>query len=111
VEVVTTYEGSGAMDRFYRKRGDSLYMCYAETDDVFAMQARLEANHLRYSPGEGRPDGTNLFIHPQALFGMLMGVSKTMYGWAWSGTWAGGAPRDRLPGVTGLSSKPGQPAP
>lgn len=85
VEVVTTYEGSGAMDRFYRKRGDSLYMCYIETDDVFAMQARLEANHLRYSPGEGRPDGTNLFIHPQALFGMLMGVSKTMYGWAWSG--------------------------
>ena len=39
----------------------------------------------RAPPGEGRPDGTNLFIHPQALFGMLMGVSKTMYGWAWSG--------------------------
>ena len=85
VEVVSTYEGSGAMDRFYRKRGDSLYMCYIETDDVFAMQARLEANNLRYAPGEGRPDGTNIFIHPQALFGMLMGVSKTMYGWAWSG--------------------------
>jgi len=85
IEVVTTYEGSGAMDRFYRKRGDSLYMCYIETDDVNALAARLEANHLRYAPGEGRPDGTNIFVHPQALFGMLMGVSKTMYGWAWSG--------------------------
>ena len=40
-----------------------------------AMQARLEANNLRYAPGEGRPDGTNIFIHPQALYGMLMGVS------------------------------------
>ena len=85
IEVVQTYEGSGAMDRFYRKRSDSLYMCYIETDDVTAMQRRLEANNLRYAPGEGRPDGTNIFIHPQTLFGMLMGVSKTMYGWAWSG--------------------------
>ena len=85
VEVVQTYEGSGAMDRFYRKRGPSLYMCYIETDDVNALATRLEANNLRYAAGEGRPDGTNIFIHPQALFGMLMGVSKTMYGWAWSG--------------------------
>lgn len=85
IEVVQTYEGSGAMDRFYRKRGPSLYMCYIETDDVNALAARLEANNLRYAPGENRPDGTNIFVHPQALFGMLMGVSKTMYGWAWSG--------------------------
>ncbi len=85
VEVVQTYEGTGAMDRFYRKHGDSLYMCYIETDDVHALEGRLQANNLRYSPGEGRPDGTNIFIHPQTLFGMLMGVSKTMYGWAWSG--------------------------
>lgn len=85
IEVVETYEGGGAMDRFYRKRGPSLYMCYIETDDVDALAARLEANNLRYAPGENRPPGTNIFIHPQALFGMLMGVSKTKYGWAWSG--------------------------
>lgn len=84
VEVVQTF-GGGAMDRFFQRRGDSLYMCYIETDDVHALEARLQANNLRYAPGEGRPDGTNMFIHPQALFGMLMGVSKTMYGWAWSG--------------------------
>ena len=85
IEVVQTFEGGGAMDRFYRKRGESLYMCYIETDDVPGLEARLQANNLLYSPGENRPDGTNIFIHPQALFGMLMGVSKTMYGWAWSG--------------------------
>ncbi len=85
IEVVSTFEGSGAMDRFYRKRGDGLYMCYIETDDVPALEARLQDANLRYAPGENRPDGVNIFIHPQALFGMLMGVSKTMYGWAWSG--------------------------
>lgn len=85
IEVVSTFEGTGAMDRFWRKRGDGLYMCYIELDDVKAMEARLEALNLRYAPGEGRPDGTNIFIHPQTLFGMLMGVSKTKYGWAWSG--------------------------
>lgn len=82
---ITETSGGGAMDRFYQKRGNSLYMCYIETDDVHALEARLQANNLRYAPGENRPDGTNIFIHPQALFGMLMGVSKTMYGWAWSG--------------------------
>lgn len=85
IEVVSTFEGTGAMDRFWRKRCDGLYMCYIELDDVKAMEARLEALNLRYAPGEGRPDGTNIFIHPQTLFGMLMGVSKTKYGWAWSG--------------------------
>ena len=85
IEVVSTFEGTGAMDRFWRKRGDGLYMCYIELDDVKAMETRLEALDLRYAPGEGRPDGTNIFIHPQTLFGMLMGVSRTKYGWAWSG--------------------------
>ena len=82
------------MDRFWKKRGDSLYMCYIETDDVAGMEERLQAANLRYSPGEGRPDGTNIFIHPQTLFGMLMGVSKTNYGWLWSGRpdLAGGGP-------------------
>ncbi len=84
IEITQTW-GGGAMDRFYQKRGNSLYMCYIETDDVKAMEARLQELNLRYSPGEGRPDGTNIFIHPQTLFGMLMGVSKTKYGWAWSG--------------------------
>ncbi|PWB71915.1 MAG: hypothetical protein C3F15_11860 [Holophagae bacterium] len=95
IEVTQTW-GGGAMDRFWQKRGDSLYMCYIETDDVTAMEARLQSANLRYAPGEGRPDGTNIFIHPQTLFGMLMGVSKTDYGWLWSGRpeLAGAGPGD-----------------
>ncbi len=97
IEVTQTW-GGGAMDRFWQKRGDSLYMCYIETDDVTAMEQRLQAANLRYAPGEGRPDGTNIFIHPQTLFGMLMGVSKTNYGWLWSGRpdLAGAGPGDAV---------------
>jgi catechol 2,3-dioxygenase-like lactoylglutathione lyase family enzyme len=97
IEITQTW-GGGAMDRFWQKRGDSLYMCYIETDDVTAMEQRLQAANLRYAPGEGRPDGTNIFIHPQTLFGMLMGVSKTNYGWLWSGrpNLAGAGPGDAV---------------
>ncbi len=83
IEITQTF--GGAMDRFFQRRGNSLYMCYIETDDVTALEARLREQNLRHAPGENRPEGTNIFIHPQALFGMLMGVSKTNYGWAWSG--------------------------
>lgn len=97
IEITQTW-GGGAMHRFWQKRGDSLYMCYIETDDVKAIEARLQAANLRYAPGEGRPDGTNIFIHPQSLFGMLMGVSKTNYGWLWSGRpdLAGNGPGDAV---------------
>lgn len=84
IEITQTF-GGGAMDRFFRRRGPSLYMCYLETDDVPMLEARLEALNLPWAPAEGRPPGTNLFIHPKALFGMLVGVSKTNFAWLWSG--------------------------
>lgn len=84
VEVVTTF-GGGAMDRFFQKRGAGLYMCYAETDDVPTLASRLKASGARFAQGGDRPEETGLFIHPSALHGMLMGVSRTNYAWVWSG--------------------------
>lgn len=84
IEITQTH-GGGAMDRFYQRRGPSLYMCYIETDDVASLRERLEENKARFADAEGRPADTGLFIHPSALFGMLMGVSKTNYAWVWSG--------------------------
>ncbi|WP_322795261.1 VOC family protein [Tepidiforma sp.] len=84
IEITRTF-GGGAMDRFFQKRGPSLYMCYLETDDVPLLEARLQDLGLRYAPGEGRPPGTNIFIHPSSLFGVLVGVSKTNFAWLWSG--------------------------
>lgn len=84
VEITQTF-GGGAMDRFFQKRGASMYMCYAEAPDVAALAARLRANDARFADAEGRPADTGLFVHPAALDGMLLGVSKTNYAWVWSG--------------------------
>jgi catechol 2,3-dioxygenase-like lactoylglutathione lyase family enzyme len=84
IEITQTF-GGGAMDRFFQRRGPSLYMCYLETDDVPGLEARLDALGLPWAPGEGRPPGTNIFIHPRALFGTLVGVSRTGFAWLWSG--------------------------
>jgi catechol 2,3-dioxygenase-like lactoylglutathione lyase family enzyme len=84
IEITQTF-GGGTMDRFYQKRGPSLYMCYVETDDVPALAERLREHGARFSDSEDRPPQTGLFIHPSALYGMLMGVSAKDYAWEWSG--------------------------
>jgi len=85
IELTQITEPSLAMGRFAAKRGQSIYMGYVETDDVAAIQRRLEERDARY---DGRSDDSNpegLFIHPTALHGMLMGVSRTNLAWSWSG--------------------------
>ena len=44
------------MDRFYRKRGPSLYMCYIETDDVNGLAAQMEAETRAEMRAEGFTD-------------------------------------------------------
>jgi len=83
VEITQT-SGDGAMDRFFHKRGPSLYMCYAETDDVPALAAHLREAGARFAAGTGGAEH-GLFIHPSALTGVLMGVSETDFAWSWSG--------------------------
>ncbi|MEO6398309.1 MAG: VOC family protein [Tepidiformaceae bacterium] len=82
---ITQTSGDHAMDRFFKKRGPSLYMCYIETEDVPALAERLRGANARFTDSEDRPPETGLFIHPSTLYGMLMGVSRTNYAWVWSG--------------------------
>jgi catechol 2,3-dioxygenase-like lactoylglutathione lyase family enzyme len=84
IELTQTTESSLAMGRFYARRGQSVYMCYVETDDTSAIRDRLESRGDRYTAGRENGGG-NLFIHPTALHGMLMGVSRKNLAWTWSG--------------------------
>jgi hypothetical protein len=87
IEVVTPSDVTKTMGRFFERRGPSLYMCYAESHETAAVRARLLEHAPEHwtGPREGRtPD--NLFVHPAALAGLLLGVSRRTFAWTWSGS-------------------------
>ncbi len=85
IELTQITEPALAMGRFHARRGQSIYMGYVETDDVAAVQSALEARGARYAGRTDDPNPDRLFIHPTALHGMLLGVSRTNLAWTWSG--------------------------
>ncbi len=85
IELSQITEPSRAMGRFHARRGQSIYMGFVETDDVAAVQSALEARGARYAGRTDDPNPEGLFIHPSALHGMLLGVSRTNLAWTWSG--------------------------
>ncbi|NRA03473.1 MAG: VOC family protein [Myxococcales bacterium] len=85
IELCEVTDPGRAMGRFFRRRGESLYMCYAECDDTGALVERLRACGARFSGAEQEEAPPNLFVHPSALCGVLLGVSRTHHAWTWSG--------------------------
>lgn len=86
IETVTPFDRNKAMGRFFARQGPSLYMFYAEARDTVALRERL----LEHAPSAwtGVLDGAvpdNLFVHPKALHGALLGVSRESVAWTWSG--------------------------
>jgi hypothetical protein len=87
IEISQVTDPASAMGRWAAKRGDSLYMCYAETDDVGAIVRRLDRHQARFTPrgGDPRTERDGLWIHPSVLGGLLLGISRTTLAWEWSG--------------------------
>ena len=85
MEIITPNDPAKTMGRFFGKRGASWYMCYGEAPDLRPIRQRLleHAPHDWTGARNGIPD--NLFIHPKALGGMMLGLSRTTYAWTWSG--------------------------
>jgi hypothetical protein len=82
---ITDYDK--AMGRFMKRRGgETLYMCYVETEDVAAVASALDARGLRYAGRDtDDPHPAGIFIHPSTMHGVLIGVSRTNLAWSWSG--------------------------
>ncbi len=87
IELSQVVSPTSAMGRWAARRGDSLYMCYLESDDVAGLVARLAAVGARWTPRGGDParERDGLWIHPSALHGLLLGVSRRTLAWEWSG--------------------------
>jgi hypothetical protein len=89
IELSQTFpDRPSAMRRFVEKHGgDSLYMCYLETDDYDALQKRLRAGGATLIPRgpsiETERDGC--WVHPKSLHGLLLGISRHTLAWEWSG--------------------------
>lgn len=86
IEIAQITDANLAMGRFHQRRGDSLYMFFVETDDVGALEQRLQARSSRFAAHTRDEAGlAELFIHPSAFLGVLIGVSRTEHAWTWSG--------------------------
>lgn len=87
IELAEAHDPAFAMGRFSAKRGDALYMCYVQTDDLTDIISRLESRQAKWTrrTDTGRPEQDGLWIHPKALNGVLLGVSRTSLAWGWSG--------------------------
>ncbi len=75
------------MRRFVDRHGDSLYMCYVECDDVGGLRDHLLASNASLTARSGaiEDEKEGLWVHPKSTHGMLLGISRTMLGWEWSG--------------------------
>jgi hypothetical protein len=87
IEISQVVSPASAMGRWVARRGDSLYMCYVEAPEVRPIIERLEARRGRWTPrgDDPRAERDGLWVHPSALHGLLLGVSRTTLGWEWSG--------------------------
>lgn len=81
IEVIHPHDGAKTMGRYYGKHGESLYMCFAETGELAAITESLQEQGAPHTAVE---DHTT-FIHPQALGGVMLGLSRRTYAWTWSG--------------------------
>jgi hypothetical protein len=83
IEITQITEPSLAMGRFFDRRGESIYMCFAETEEIRPIAEGLKGRGARYTADEDYVG--SMFIHPTSLCGMLMGISRTNEAWKWSG--------------------------
>jgi 4-hydroxyphenylpyruvate dioxygenase-like putative hemolysin len=82
IELATITDPAKPMGRFFRQRGNSWYMFYAEADDLESIAELLRERGVRFS--EHR-DLSTLFLHPSAFCGTLVGISRRGAAWRWSG--------------------------
>lgn len=84
IEITQTTDDTRSMGRYYVRRGPSIYMCFVESGAPEKIRERLDAREARYQSLESGNEA-GVFIHPSALCGILMGVSRTNIAWGWSG--------------------------
>ncbi|MFP8878071.1 MAG: VOC family protein [Myxococcota bacterium] len=87
-EVITPTDLGKTMGRFFSRFGESFYMAFAETDrlDEIERRARELGHRITVVSAPKHNDATDtIFVHPPALGGMMLGLSRPTLAWRWSG--------------------------
>ena len=85
-EMIRPDDSGKTMSRFFGRFGESLYMAFAETGAIGEIEERAREHGAGHTPVRADGDLHTLFLHPQALGGMMLGLSRRTYAWTWSGT-------------------------
>ncbi len=85
IEVITPGDSSKTMGRYFGKNGESLYMMFAECHALAAVEANAEKHGAGYTIERDRDGAHTIFLHPESLGGMMLGLSRSTYAWNWSG--------------------------
>jgi len=86
IEIIHPFDAAKTMGRFFARRGPCLYMAYAEVDETGTVRdAAIADAPADWTGPRDTPLPDNLFLHPRALGGMMLGISRTTFAWTWSG--------------------------
>lgn len=89
-EIISPTDPGTTMGRYFARAGVSYYMAFCESARLCDIEARAQAMGagLTVERPEGRrPDQTpdQMWLHPPALGGMMLGLSRPSMAWSWSG--------------------------
>ena len=87
-EVITPTDMEKTMGRFYRREGCSFYMAFAECARMPDIEAAAPGKQITIDRPTARPaskSSDQLWLHPAAMGGMMLGVSRPTMAWKWSG--------------------------
>lgn len=89
-EVITPTDMTKTLGRYYAREGASFYMAYAESREVGSIEraAKADGAGLTLDPREKQQEGRDpeqIWLHPGALNGMMLGISRPTLAWRWSG--------------------------
>jgi hypothetical protein len=89
-EVITPTDMTKTMGRYYVREGASFYMGFAESAAILDIERMAHASKAGITVdrpatrAESLP-ADQLWLHPSAIGGMMLGISRPTMAWRWSG--------------------------
>ncbi len=89
-EIIAPTDPSTTMGRFFGKEGPCYYMAFCESAHLLEIEARAKAANAGITVERPKGRGADeipdqMWLHPPALGGMMLGISRPTMAWSWSG--------------------------